>query len=146
MTTRLGVYWSVMHRRPQDYGYMRSLSPTVVKVMDGGQPDYAWLRANLPNALILARDWAFDARWDLLIRAEVLALDELDEFNTTPWAMERFMRLMDERWRAMDSRLTLCATNSRINALPEKVASRLRDGRAQIVETAGSDQRPYQAW
>lgn len=64
MTTRLGVYWSVMHRRPQDYGYMRSLSPTVVKVMDGGQPDYAWLRANLPNALILARDWALSEQHD----------------------------------------------------------------------------------
>lgn len=89
---------------------------------------------------------AFDARWDLLVRCEVLALDELDEFNSTPWAMERFLRLIDERWRALDSRLTLCATNARINALPEKVASRLRDGRAQIVETAGSDQRPYQTW
>jgi DNA replication protein DnaC len=89
---------------------------------------------------------AFDARWDLLVRCEVLALDELDEFNTTPWAMERFLRLIDERWRALDSRLTLCATNARVNALPEKVASRLRDGRAQIVEMAGSDQRPYQAW
>lgn len=88
----------------------------------------------------------FDARWDLLIRAEVLALDELDEFNTTPWAMERFMRLMDERWRAMDKCLTLCATNSRINAMPDKVASRLRDGRATVLDLAGADMRPYQRW
>ena len=85
---------------------------------------------------------SFDARWDTLIRCEVLALDELDEFNTTPWAMERFLRLIDERWRAMDRRLTICATNSRINALPEKVASRLRDGRAHVVEIRGKDQRP----
>lgn len=88
----------------------------------------------------------FDARWDLLIRAEVLALDELDEFNTTPWAMERFLRLIDERWRAMDTCLTLCATNSRINSLPEKVASRLRDGRGYIFELKGADMRPYQRW
>lgn len=89
---------------------------------------------------------SFDARWDLLLRAEVLALDEVDEFNTTPWAMERFLRLMDERWRNLDRVLTLCATNSRINAMPEKVASRLRDGRAMVVELTGADMRPYQRW
>lgn len=88
----------------------------------------------------------FDGRWDLLIRCEVLALDELDEFNTTSWAMERFLRLIDERWRAMDQGLTLCATNSRLNALPEKVASRLRDGRAYVFELTGADMRPYQRW
>lgn len=89
---------------------------------------------------------SFDARWDLLVRAEVLALDELDEFNTTAWAMERFLRLIDERWRAMDKCLTLCATNSRLNSLPEKVASRLRDGRAMVCELTGADMRPYQRW
>jgi DNA replication protein DnaC len=89
---------------------------------------------------------SFDARWDLLIRAEVLALDELDEFNTTPWAMERFLRLIDERWRAMDRCLTLCATNSSINGLPDKIASRLRDGRAYTFELSGGDMRPYQRW
>ena len=89
---------------------------------------------------------SFDARWELLIRCEVLALDELDEFNTTPWAMERFLRLIDERWRAMESCLTLCATNSRVNILPDKVASRLRDGRAQVIELSGADMRPYQRW
>lgn len=88
----------------------------------------------------------FDSRWDLLIRAEVLALDELDEFNTTPWAMERFLRLIDERWRRMDQGLTLLATNSRINALPDKVASRLRDGRGEVIEMQGADMRPYQVW
>lgn len=91
-------------------------------------------------------DVSFDNRWDLLVGCEVLALDELDEFNSTPWAMERFLRLMDERWRNMDRRLTLCATNSRINALPEKVASRLRDGRAEAIEMAPHDMRRYQTW
>lgn len=91
-------------------------------------------------------DMSFDARWDTLIRAEVLALDELDEFSTTPWAMERFLRLIDERWRAMDKCLTICATNARINSLPEKVASRLRDGRAHVVEMRGADMRQYQSW
>lgn len=89
-------------------------------------------------------DLSFDARWDTLIRCEVLALDELDEFNTTPWALERFLRLMDERWRNLDRCLTLCATNARLNRLPQKVASRLNDGRAHVIEMKGVDMRPYQ--
>lgn len=89
---------------------------------------------------------SFDARWDLLIRVEVLALDELDEFNTTPWAMERFQRLIDERWRNMSTKLTVCATNSNPKNLPEKVASRLGDGRAQLVRMSGRDMRPQNAW
>lgn len=85
----------------------------------------------------------FDARWDLLLRAEVLAIDEVDQFNATPWAMERFLRLIDERWRSMDSRLTLLATNLPVSSLPDKVSSRLRDGRAGILQTGGPDMRPY---
>lgn len=108
---------------------------TVTDLLDYLRSAYA------PNAEV-----KFDARWDLLIRCEVLALDEMDEFSTTPWAMERFMRLIDERWRSLDQCLTLCAMNGRLNALPEKVASRLRDGRARIVEVKGDDQRPYQTW
>ena len=89
---------------------------------------------------------SFDARWDLLVRVEVLALDELDEFNTTPWAMERFQRLIDERWRNMSTRLTLCATNSSPKSLPDKVASRLLDGRARVIRMSGRDMRPDNAW
>lgn len=84
---------------------------------------------------------SFDKYWDALIRCEVLALDELDEFNTTPWAMERFLRLIDERWRRMDEVLTLCATNNRPQALPGKIQSRLRDTRAQMIELKGRDMR-----
>lgn len=85
----------------------------------------------------------FDARWDLLTKVDVLALDELDEFNTTPWATERFLRLIDERWRGINERITLIATNASIGALPDKVGSRLRDGRAVIARITGPDVRPY---
>lgn len=44
-----------MHRRPQDYEFFKRLNPTVMKVMDGGPPDYQWIRENLPNALVVAR-------------------------------------------------------------------------------------------
>lgn len=86
---------------------------------------------------------SFDARWDLLLRAEVLAIDEVDQFAATPWAMERFLKLIDERWRNLDSKLTLLATNLPPAALPDKVHSRLRDGRASILHMAGPDMRPF---
>lgn len=60
----LGCYWSVMHRRPTDYDYFKRLNPTVIKLMDAGPPDYAWVRANLPNALVIARDWALSEQHD----------------------------------------------------------------------------------
>jgi len=47
-----------MHRRPQDYAFFKQLQPAVFKIMDGGNNDYAWARDNLPNSLIIARDWA----------------------------------------------------------------------------------------
>ena len=95
----------------------------------------------LRNAYNPNVELSFDARWDTLTRCEVLALDEVSEFNTTPWAMERFLRLMDERWRQMDRVLTLCATNGRLNNLPEKVASRLSDRRGMVIEMRGIDMR-----
>lgn len=88
----------------------------------------------------------FDKYWDALIHCDILALDELDEPHTTPWAMERFLRLIDERWRRMDEALTLCATNNRIQSLPGKIQSRLRDGRAQIISIEGHDMRPANSW
>jgi len=89
---------------------------------------------------------SFDARWELLTTADVLAIDELDEPAATEWAREKFLRLIDERWRAIDSRVTVLATNARISQLPEKVLSRLRDGRAEVVEMHGRDMRPLMQW
>lgn len=71
MTRKLGVYWSVMHRRPSDYDYFKRLQPSVFKLMDGGQPDYQWARDNLPNSLILARDWALSEQHDDMLRDPV---------------------------------------------------------------------------
>jgi len=71
MTHKLGVFWAVMHRRPQDYAYMSALLPPVVKIQDGGPNDYAWVRANLPGALVLARDWALGEQKEDMRRAPI---------------------------------------------------------------------------
>lgn len=87
-----------------------------------------------------------DKRWELLTGVDVLAIDELDQFNTTAWALERFLHLIDIRWRNLDRRLTLCATNVPLAQLPQKVESRLRDGRAVVYETGGPDMRRFASW
>lgn len=56
MSSLAGVYWSVMHRPMPHYDFLMSLQPTVLKIMDGGVPDYAWAYHALPNTLIIARD------------------------------------------------------------------------------------------
>lgn len=84
-----------------------------------------------------------DQRWELLISAEVLAVDELEKFSATEWAMERFCRLIDERWRAMGRLLTLFATNADLDRLPGDVQSRLRDRRAHVVALTGPDMRQF---
>jgi len=88
----------------------------------------------------------FDQYWEALLSCDVLALDELDEPKSTDWALEKFQRLMDERWRRMEDQFTICAINSRINSLPGKIQSRLRDGRAQIISIGGLDMRPGNTW
>lgn len=82
-------------------------------------------------------DLSFDRRWELLTTCKVLALDEIDEFNATAWAMERALRLFDERWRRVESALTILATNTSIGNLPEKVESRLKDARAAVIMMGG---------
>jgi DNA replication protein DnaC len=87
-----------------------------------------------------------DQRWDLLTSVEVLAVDELEKFSATEWALERFSRLVDERWRRMGKCLTLFATNARIETLPGDVRSRMEDGRAEIITLAGADMRKFSEW
>lgn len=87
-----------------------------------------------------------DDRWHLLTTVDVLALDELDQFKSTPWAMEKFLALIDERWRNIDRTVTLLASNAAVANLPEKVASRLQDRRAHLFHLTGIDMRKFNTW
>lgn len=71
MSSTLGVYWSVMHRRPQDYDYFKQLQPTVFKIMDGGAPDYQFARDHLSNSLVVARDWALSEQHSDMLNAPI---------------------------------------------------------------------------
>jgi len=73
----------------------------------------------------------------------VLAIDEIDRVNMTPWASETMFRLLNGRYSAQDRMLTVLASNSAPAQLPEQLqylASRMTDG--IIIEIGGMDVRP----
>lgn len=103
----------------------------------------SWLREGFsPHAERDPEDQlSYDKRWRLLVNCQCLALDELTAFSITPWAAERLERLIDERWRAMRTNLTICALNGEIGQLPGVVQSRLSDRRAALISIGGVDMR-----
>jgi DNA replication protein DnaC len=93
----------------------------------------------------------FAALWEAVTTAQVLAVDELEKFNTTDWAEERFFMLIEKRYREADQLLTIFATNKRVERgfmmMDDSYAagyleSRLTDGRFAVVEIGGGDVRP----
>jgi DNA replication protein DnaC len=80
----------------------------------------------------------------------VLAIDELEDAQQTEWMLEFEKTLFDRRYRDGNSGLTgtLIATNkpplgqSRGGFLPDKIASRLYDGRNVVIENRDADMRP----
>ena len=109
----------------------------------------AWLRGGFDQSARDGEDFSYDRRWQLLTGAPCPALDELTAFSVTPWAAERFERLIDERWRSMGELLTICAFNAGAaepmqTGLPHVVESRLRDRRAQWIHMGGMDMRQVQ--
>lgn len=110
----------------------------------------AWLREGFsPNVERDPEDRSYENRWRLLVNCQCLALDELTAFSVTPWAAERFERLIDERWRSMSTHLTVCAVNGdrsqqpadALDRLPGVVQSRLSDRRAHLISIGGVDMR-----
>lgn len=110
----------------------------------------SWLREGFsPSVERDPEDRSYDNRWRLLVNCQCLALDELTAFSVTPWAAERFERLIDERWRSMGDKLTLCALNGErgetpdqvLSGLPGVVESRLSDRRAKLIAIGGVDMR-----
>lgn len=90
-------------------------------------------QAYAPNARI-----DFDGVYENVVNANVLCLDELGRENPTPWAQAKLFELLDDRYRASietrDPKLTVVASNLRIDDLPDYIASRARDSRCQLFE------------
>jgi len=80
----------------------------------------------------------FSTLFTAVLDARCLCIDELEKFNTTPWAEEKFYQLVDHRYREWRDKLTIFATNRRIGLdksiihdtrYPGYLESRIMDGR-----------------
>ncbi len=59
-------------------------------------------------------DEPYSRRFERMLAVDVLALDELGQFNATAWAKAAFFRLIDHRYSRANECLTLWATNRRL--------------------------------
>lgn len=97
----------------------------------------AELLADLRDSFHPEAGQGFSSLLESIMRAEVLCLDEIEKFNTTPWAEEQFFRLIDHRYRHWQEGLTVLATNKPLTPTgiventryPGYLESRIEDGR-----------------
>jgi DNA replication protein DnaC len=88
-----------------------------------------------------------ESAYNRLMRFEkvrVLALDELDKVRPTDWTLEQLTDLIDKRHRrGLDgTNGTLIAMNTDPALQSDWIASRLMDGRNQVVHNTDADLRP----
>ena len=101
---------------------------------------------------------AYSRLWaDVTEHAEVLAIDEFEKINGTPWAIEQLIALIEQRHIRRDKLLTIFATNVDLRSgvefritpkgpwPPGYIESRMRDARNLLLDEFWSavDQRPY---
>lgn len=84
---------------------------------------------------------SYDGRMELLKSARILCIDELDRWNPTPWAEEKFFQIIEARYENGANCLTAFATNADLEMLPGYVLSRIRDRRCQVHVIRGVDMR-----
>jgi len=84
----------------------------------------------------------FNTRFEQLLSAPVLCLDELDKGRSTDWQEELLFQLLDERYRQASHglSLTVLASNTDPEELPESIYDRLRQ--FVIVENTAPSARP----
>jgi DNA replication protein DnaC len=105
------------------------------------------LFSNIREAFSPQREVVSESAYNRLLRFEeirVLALDELDKVRPTDWILEQLTDLIDKRHRrGLDGKNgTLIAMNADPATQNDWIASRLKDGRNQVVHNTDSDLRP----
>lgn len=81
-------------------------------------------------------------RWSHM---NVLALDEVEKINETDFVKERRFQLLDDRYQLAtreQAGVTLLAGNVKPELLDPAIASRVRDGRFEVIHLTAKDARP----
>ena len=85
-------------------------------------------------------DGAFQKRWEIIVEAEILCVDEIDKCRLTDFAIERFDSLLDLRHRKMFTHLTILAANHS-EEFSHHNRSRIQDRLAKTFTLQGVDMR-----
>jgi hypothetical protein len=84
-----------------------------------------------------------DARLRRYIEAPLLAVDELDKYDSTEFAEKTIFRLFHARYQSWQTKGTLMSYNlDRERRIPPFLQSRMHDSRFRHIVLAGSDLRP----
>ena len=98
--------------------------------------------ASVPELLRFVRrgfgDGSADERLDALMQIDMLILDDLGAEYLTAWAAEQLFLVLNARYLA--DRATILTSNDRLEALPARLASRIRE-QAHIIWLPASDYR-----
>jgi hypothetical protein len=123
---------------------MSALYTTVARMLD-----------DLRETFSEDRQESYSQVWHKFASVRILALDELEKFNTTEWAEEKFFEVIEHRYNNADRMLTVFATNSEVGhgkrvidrtRFPGYLESRLMDGRFKVIHIGGGDIRPKLQW
>lgn len=87
-------------------------------------------------------------RFEQLKNIKVLAIDEFDKVRTTDFGLEFIFDFMDERYRQAvhHQTLTIMASQTSPEALPDPLSSRINDGRFKVICNEAGDTRPDMEW
>ncbi len=91
----------------------------------------------------------YDSRLYALIKAPVLAIDEMDKVKESEWLHEFRFKFLDHRYRSALNKesLTVFAGNlNPVEIFDDALVDRFRDGRFRIVQNTAPSARPMEKW
>lgn len=84
---------------------------------------------------------AYSDLWRHVSEAQILAVDEVDRYNPTPWAESELFRLVNERYTHWRDRATLWAMND-FDGVVGYLRDRMTDGRFTLLWVDEQSVRP----
>ncbi len=132
------VLWGAMGT-----GKTQLLSAAFNVLLRGGKhPVYSVVPLLLDHVRAGIAEGEYGERFEAVMRAPVLVLDDLGAEKRTEWTDEALFKLLD--WRYRHRLPTAIASNFHPDELEGRIGSRLQDGRlCTVVEMMGPDQRKH---